>query len=298
MLMLCGVFAFAQNRVVSGKITDKDGNPIPFGTVRVKGAPTGLSADANGSFSIKVKSGDILEVSAIGFKSMEVPVGSLSIINASMEKNADVLTEIVVTSAFQTKRTARSTTSNAQVVTGEAVNTIRQTNVNNALAGKVAGLQVRSQSSAALDGGASIRLGGESGFSGGSILYIVDGTQMPNANDINGDDVEDYTVLQGPAAAALYGPAGQNGVIVITLKKGKKSNGIGLEINSGITFDRIYILPNYQNSYAGGSQSDMLRYTYKAGDPIGWKALDGKLYPNYDDDASWGPRMAGQEYIP
>ena len=298
MLMLCGVFAFAQNRVVSGKITDKDGNPVPFGSIKVKGVKTGVSADANGSFSIKIKSGDVLEISATGFKPSEISVGTLSVINAVLEKNVDVLQEIVVTSAFQTKRTARSTTSNAQVVTGEAVNTIRQTNVNNALAGKVAGLQVRSQSAAALDGGAAIRLGGESGFSSGSILYIVDGTQMPNANDINGDDVEDYTVLQGPAAAALYGPAGQNGVIVITLKKGKKSNGIGLEINSGITFDRIYILPNYQNSYAGGSQSDMLRYTYKAGDPIGWKALDGKLYPNYDDDASWGPRMAGQEYIP
>ena len=158
------------------------------------------------------------------------------------------MTEVVITSAFQTKRTARSTTSNAQVVTGEAVNTIRQTNVNNALAGKIAGLQVRSQSTAALDGGATIRLGGESTFgASSSILYVVDGTQMPNANDINGDDVEDYTVLQGPAAAALYGPAGQNGVIVITLKKGKNTNGgIGIEVNTGVQFDKLYILPNYQ----------------------------------------------------
>ena len=132
------------------------------------------------------------------------------------------LEEVVVTSAFQTKRLQRSVTSNVQVVTGEQVNTIRQTNINNALAGKVAGLQVRSQSVAALDGISSIRLGGESGFSSGSVLYVVDGTQIPNANDINPDDVADYTILQGPAATALYGPAGQNGVVVISLKKGKR----------------------------------------------------------------------------
>lgn len=299
MLMLCGVLAFAQSRVVTGKVTDSDGNPVSFASIKIKGTLTGLSADANGSYSIKVKSGDVLVISGASFKTIEVPVGSQSLISTVLEKStAGDLKEVVVTSAFQTKRTQRSMTSNAQVVTGEAVNTIRQTNINNALAGKVAGLQVRSQSSAALDGGASIRLNGESGLSSGSVLYIVDGTQMPNANDISADDVEDYTVLQGPAAAALYGPAGQNGVVIITLKKAKRNSGIGLEVNTGIQFDKLYILPNYQNSYSGGSTPDMIKYTYKAGDPIGWKALDGKYYPNYEDDASWGPRMAGQEYIP
>lgn len=300
MLMLCGVLAFAQSRVVSGKVTDSDGNPVSFATVKIKGTPTGLSADANGAFSVKVSSGNVLVISAAGFKTIEVPVGTQNVINTVMEKDAGQLKEVVVTSAFQTKRTQRSVSSNAQVVTGEQVNTIRQTNVNNALAGKVAGLQVRSQSVASLDGGASIRLGGESGFnSGGSVLYVVDGTQMPNSNDISADDIEDYTILQGPAASALYGPAGQNGVVVITLKKARKiNNGIGLEVNTGVQFDKVYILPNYQNSYSGGSGSDMFKYTYQAGDPIGWKALDGKYYHNYDDDASWGPRMVGQEYIP
>lgn len=300
MLMLCGALAFAQSRVVNGKVTDADGNPVSFATVKIKGTPTGLSADANGSFSVKVSSGNVLVISAAGFKTIEVPVGTQNVINTVMEKETGELQEVVVTSAFQTKRTQRSVSSNAQVVTGEQVNTIRQTNVNNALAGKVAGLQVRSQSYASLDGGASIRLGGESGLGGSSsILYVVDGTQMPNANDLNPDDIEDYTVLQGPAATALYGPAGQNGVIVITLKKARKSNrGIGLEVNTGVQFDKLYILPNYQNSYSGGSGPDMFKYTWKTGDPVAWKSLDGKYYHNYDDDASWGPRMVGQEYIP
>lgn len=299
MLMLCGVLAFAQSRVVTGKVTDTDGSPVSFASVKVKGTNTGLSADANGAFSIRVNPGAVLVITAASFKEIEVPVGSQNVLGIVMEKGGNELQEVVVTSAFQTKRTSRSVSSNAQVITGEQVNTIRQTNVNNALAGKVAGLQVRSQSTAALDGGASIRLGGEGGFTSGSILYVVDGTQMPNANDISADDVEDYTILQGPAATALYGPAGQNGVVVITLKKARKTNsGIGIEINTGIQFDKLYILPNYQNSYSGGSNSDMLKYTWKPGDPEGWKALDGKYYHNYDDDASWGPRMAGQEYIP
>ncbi len=300
MLMLCGVFAFAQTRVVSGKVTDKStGNPVPFATVKVKGSKLGLSADATGNFSIKVKDGDVLEISGSGFKMIESPVGTSAFLNILLDANAE-LKEVVVTSAFQIKRTQRSTTSNVQAVSGEQVNTIRQANVNNALAGKVAGLQVRSQSTAALDGGATIRLGGESGLnSGGAILYVVDGTQMPNANDINPDDIEDYNVLQGPAATALYGPAGQNGVVIITLKRAKKTDrGIGLEFNTGVQYDKIYILPNYQNSYAGGSSSDMQKYVWQSNHPAAWKALDGKYFTNYEDDASWGPRMVGQEYIP
>lgn len=297
--MLCGVFAFAQTRVVSGKVTDTDGNPVAFATINIKGSNIGLSADANGAYSIKAKTGDVLVISAAGFKNAEVTVGTFNTVNAVLEKGSD-LKEVVVTSAFGTKRTARSTSSSVQNVTGDAVNTVRQPNINNALAGKVAGAQVRSQSIAKLGAETTVRLRGENGLTvGGGALYVVDGTIMPANADINPDDVEDVTVLQGPAAAALFGPDGANGAIVINLKKAKKgSKGIGVEINSGVQFDRVYILPEYQNSYAGGSFADMEQYHYKAGDPIGWKALDGKFYHDYTDDASWGPRISNQEYIP
>ncbi len=133
------------------------------------------------------------------------------------------LQEVVVTSAFGVKRTARSTSSSSQNVTGEQLNTIRQVNINNALAGKVAGLQVRSQSAAKLGAETMIRLRGENGIGlGVGALYVVDGTIMPSASDINPDDVEDVTVLQGPAAAALFGPDGSNGAIVINSKKAKR----------------------------------------------------------------------------
>jgi TonB-linked SusC/RagA family outer membrane protein len=314
MLMLCGVLAFAQTRVVSGKVTDADGNPVSFATIKIKGSNTGLSADATGAFSIKVKTGDVLEISGASFKTLSLPVGTNTVLNAVLEKGVtSELKEVVVTGAFGTKRAARSTASNVQNITGEQMNTVRQTNVNNALAGKVAGAQVRSQSAAKLGAETTVRLRGENGLlqsnngklnddggtAPGGAIYVVDGTIMPSNSDINPDDVEDVTVLQGPAAAALFGPDGSNGAIVINLKKAKKgAKGVGVEINSGIQFDRVYILPEYQNSYAGGASEDLIKYNYKAGDPIGWKALDGKFYHDYTDDASWGPKISNQEYIP
>jgi TonB-linked SusC/RagA family outer membrane protein len=300
MLMLCGVLAFAQSRVVTGKVVDIDGNPVAFASIKIKGTNTGVSADANGAYTLKVNPGAVLVISGASFKETEVPVGSQSVLNTVMEKTGSDLKEVVVTSAFGIKRTARSTSSNVQNLSGDQVNTIRQTNVNNALAGKVAGAQVRSQSVAKLGAETTVRLRGENGLGvGGGALYVVDGTIMPSGADINPDDIEDYSVLQGPAAAALFGPDGSNGAVVMTLKKAKKgAKGIGLELNMGIQFDNVYIVPDYQNSYSGGANGDFTLYRWKPGQPVSWQALDGKYYHDYSDDASWGPRIAGQEYIP
>lgn len=135
------------------------------------------------------------------------------------------LKEVVVTSAFGIKRTARSVSSNVQNLTENQLNIIRQTNVNDALAGKVAGAQVRSQSIAKLGAESLIRLRGENGLGAGvGALYVLDGTIMTSAADINIDNIEDVSVLQGPSATALFGPDGSNGAIVITSKKAKRGN--------------------------------------------------------------------------
>lgn len=301
--MLCGVFAFAQSRVVSGKVTDATGKPVPFASVLIKGGRTGVQSDANGDFTIRVNSGDVLQISQSSYKEVEIPVGSLNSITASLDLKENTIPEVIVTSAFNRKTTSRSTSANAQVVGSEQLNTIRSTNLNNALAGKVSGIQVRSQSAAALGRGTNIRLRGESAFGeGAGLIYVVDGTVLPNANDINLDDIEDVTVLQGPNAAALFGADGANGAIVITTKKARKGQkGIGVEVNTGVLFDKVYIMPNYQNEYAGGDGGvgfNLNKYVWKAGDPVAWKALDGKYYHDYAEDVSWGPRMVGQEYIP
>ena len=299
-LMLSGVLAFAQNRVVTGKVTDVSGKPVPFASVLVKGNRTGVQSDVNGEYSIRVNPGDVLVISQLNYDIVEIPVGSLNNITTSLELKSNTIKEVIVTSAFQTKRTLRSQSSNVQNVSAEALNTVRAPDVNNAIAGKVAGAQVRSQSAVSLGRETNIRLRGENGLgAGGGPVYIVDGTIIPSSTDINVDDIEDITVLQGPAAAALFGPDGSNGAIVINTKRARKNqSGLGIEINSGVTFDKIYITPNYQNSYSGGADANFLKYTWEPGQPEAWKALDGKYYHDYSDDASWGPRMSGQDFIP
>jgi len=297
--MLCGVLAFAQSRVVTGKVTDPSGRPVPFASVVIKGGG-GVQADANGEYSIRVNAGDVLTISSQSYSAVDIPVGSMSSISTTLQPSENTIPEVIVTSAFNTKRTARSTASNVQNVSAEQLNTVRQSNINNALAGKVAGVQVRSQSSAALGRETIVRLRGENGFGvGGGALYVVDGTIMPSANDINVDDIEDVSVLQGPAAAALFGSDGANGAIVVTTKKAKRGNtALGIDINTGVQFDKVYILPNYQNSYAGGSERDWIRFQFREGMPEGWRALDGQYYHDFQEDVSWGPRIAGQTYIP
>ncbi len=300
-LILCSVLAVAQNtRVIAGKVTDDKGDPVPFATVTIKGTKNATVADATGSFQLRAKTGDVLVITAQGMSQQEATVGADNSVTVSLTRSNQTMTEVIVTGAYATKRTARGVSYNAQVVNSEQLNTIRQTNLNNALAGKVAGIQVRSQSAAALGRTGNIRLRGESGLGGGEgIIYVVDGTILPSANDINVDDIEDVTVLQGPAAAAQFGPQGANGAIVITLKKARRNQkGIGVDVNLGAQFDRVYVLPNYQNTYAGGSTADMIRYDWSAGQPVEWQALSGKYYHDYSDDASWGPKMIGQEYIP
>lgn len=300
-LLLCGLLAFSQQRSVTGRVTDDKGDPVPFATVQVKNSKTATVADANGTYSIKATNENVLVFSAQGVTSKEVTVGSSNSVNVVLAKSTtSSLTEVVVTGAYNTKKTSRSTSYSAQVVGGEQLNVIRQTNLNNALAGKVAGIQIRSQSSALLGNQGAVRLRGTSGLGGDQdIIYVVDGTILPNAGDINMDDIEDVTVLQGPAAAAQFGSQGANGAIVMSTKKAKRNaSGLGIDLNLGAQAEKVYILPNYQNSYAGGNSADLIKYTWQEGQPEEWKALDGKYYHNYSDDASWGPRMVGQEYIP
>ena len=297
-LFISGVYA--QNKTVTGTVTAKDdGLPLPGVSVRITGTTIGTQTGANGQFVLSVPaSAKTLVFSFIGYTTTSVEIGT-GPVNVALATNNSQLTEVIITGAYGTRQSSRSASYAAQVVKSEALNTIRQPNVNNALAGKVAGIQVRSQSSAALGRNTSIRLRGATGFgSGNNPLYVVDGTILPNSDDLNNDDIESLTILQGPAASAQFGSQGAYGAIVITTKKGKKTKGIGIEMNLGANFDKVYILPNYQNTYGGGASADFMKYTWKEGDPVGWKALDGKYYPDYTDDSSWGPKMVGQEYIP
>ena len=300
LLLLCTVVFAQTTRTVKGVIRDDKGEPIPFATIVEAGTKNATSADAAGSFSINIKEGSKLTVSATGFSTSTTAPG-VGDLQVSLAKKEGDLQEVVVTSAFNTKRTARGLSSNSQTVSNEQLNVIRQQDINNALVGKVAGIQVRSQSVAKLGASTVVRLRGENGLGiGGGALYVVDGTVVPSGIDINVDDIENVSVLQGPAASGLFGSDGSNGAIVITTKKARRNQkGIGIEINTGLQFDKVYIMPDYQNSYAGGNDYDLHRFDFDAAvHPAEWQALDGKYYHDYQEDVSWGPRMVGQEYIP
>jgi TonB-linked SusC/RagA family outer membrane protein len=296
----------AQTKVITGTVTSATPGegPIPGVTIQVKGTTIGAITDANGKYSLPVpNSATTLVFSYIGMKSQEVEIAGKSVVDAVMESDIIGLSEVVVTSGYGIRRAPKSSSVLNQVVSGDKLAEARQTNVNNALAGKVAGIQFRGQSAAALGRTGEIRLRGESGFGtgAGGVLYVVDGTILPNSNDLNVDEIEDISVLSGPSASAILGAQGANGAIIITTKKAKVRAGksMGVEVNTGIMASKVYVLPNYQNDYAGGAESNLIKYNYRPGiDPAEWEALDGKYYHDYSDDASWGPRMSGQEYIP
>ncbi|WP_336516848.1 SusC/RagA family TonB-linked outer membrane protein [Pollutibacter soli] len=296
--MLISVLAFSQAKTVSGTVTDESGSPIPFATIMIKGQKTGITADAEGKFIIKANAGDVLVITATNHAEKEVTVGEASVIPVTLTKSSrSTLDEVVVTSAFGLKKAQRTASYSSQVITSENLNIVRQTNVNNALAGKVAGVQARGQSGAKLGSEAYLRIRGGMLLGDTPPIYVVDGT-IVGSYDINPDDVEDVSVLKGANATALFGSQAIGGAIVITTKKRGARAGAGIEINSGVTWDKAYVLPKWQDQYAGGSVGDLMKFTWVAGMPDDWKALDGKFYHDYTDDASWGPRMVGQEYIP
>lgn len=295
--ILCTTLVFAQSRTISGVVTDASGKSVPFASVTVKGTKNGVTADADGRFSIKgVSSGATLSITSAGFVDKDVSVGTSDNLSISVASSG-AMTEVVVTSAFGIKKAQRTTPYSSQVIKSEQLNITSNTNIVEALAGKIAGVQSRSQSNAKLNSEDFLRIRGGLSLSDLGPIFVVDGTVV-NSFDINPDDVEDVTILKGANATALFGDRAAAGAIVINSKKRGSKQGIGAEITQSVMSDAVYITPSYQNLYAGGASADLMKYTWQSGQPVEWKALDGKYFHDYTDDASWGPRMSGQEYIP
>jgi TonB-linked SusC/RagA family outer membrane protein len=304
LLVFCVSFLSAQTKIITGTVTSATPGEgvIPGVTVQVKNTTIGALTDAGGKYTITVpRDATTLVFSYLGMKKQEIEIAGRTILDVAMDYDILALQEVVVTTGYGIKRTPKSSSSLEQVIQGDKLNEVRQVNINTAIVGKAAGIQLLGGSAANLNGTSYLRLRGNSGFGTGvKVIYVVDGTIIPSAADINVDDIDNVNVLSGPAAAAILGSQGANGAVIITTKKAKMSGGksMGIELNSSVLASSVYILPAYQNDYAGGNVYDMVKYTYKDTDPVEWKPLDGKYYHNYSDDSSWGPRMAGQEYIP
>ena len=223
---------FAQEKTISGTVTDGSGLPLPGTTVLIKGTSSGTSSDFDGKYSIKATQGATLVFSFVGYTTSEVTVGASNTINVSMKENAAALEEVVVV-AYGTQKREALTGSVGEVKT-EALEQISTSNVVQGIVGRVAGVQVINNTG---QPGAdpTVRIRGVGSINASSApLYVVNGVPFQGSiTSINSNDIESFTVLKDAASAALYGSRGSNGVIIITTKKGSRNaTTINLDVST------------------------------------------------------------------
>lgn len=305
LLLVFSIGTVYAQKTISGVVTDESGESIIGATVLMKGSASGTITDIDGNYSIEVpEEATALLFSYIGYATQEIEITGTTI-NATMLEGVDL--EKVVVTALGVSRKEKSLGYATQELSGDEITKTRDANFLNTLQGKVAGVQITGSSN--LGGSSRIIIRGAGSITGNNQpLFIVDGVPINNSNytstdqargaggydygsaisDINPDDIETMNVLKGPAATALYGNRGANGVIMITTKKGSRSTDsklpIGVSINSGIQFNEVALLPTYQNQYGGG-----------AGNAFGNSTLDtNQLVADFGYDGSWGPKYDGQ----
>ena len=304
-VLLCLSSASAMAQTVTGRVTSGvDGSPLPGVSVLVKSTTTGTTTDTDGRYTINVQDPNaVLVVSFIGFASQEVEVGNRTTIDVTLNEDVQQLNEVVVTALGISRETKTLVYATEQVKPAQLTEVRDANNVLNSLQGKVTNALI-TQGSGGPGSGAKIVLRGNRSIQGNNnALIVVDGVPINNgtngtitsdfgglqgidgASNINPDDIESMTVLRGASAAALYGSAAGNGVIVITTKKGTKDK-ISVTVNSGITSEKPFVLPEFQNSYGQGNSGVIV--TNPAGRSISgesWGApLDGHMITAYNGE--------------
>lgn len=308
MVLLCWTTttAFAQ-RTITGTVSGSEADGLLVGaSVKPVGGIGGTITDIDGKYSIKVGSNvKSLTVTYTGYRAQTVELGTSSVADVTLEEDVVGLDAVVVT-ALGISREQKSLPYASQQVNVENATKVRTDNFVNNLQGKVAGAQVYSGSN--MGGSSRIIIRGIGSLTGDNQpLFVVDGVILGNQNfnsaaqaaggggfdygngiaDLNPDDVASVNILKGGAATALYGQRAANGAVIITTKKGTARRGIGIQVNSGITWENVSLFPDYQNTYGGGQGG------FTAIDELG-----GQLVPDYSTDESWGPKFEGQMYRP
>lgn len=274
-----------------GTIVDAQGEPLIGVSILEVGTTNGTITDIDGKFTLQVASGATLEISYIGYKTQQL-AATPDFGTIKMSDDTEVLQEVVVT-ALGIKREKKALGYAMQEVKGESLVAARETNLANALSGKISGVQVI-RSSNGPGGSSKIQLRGANSVTGlNQPLIVVDGVPMDNftgsdggdgfynvgldmgngLSDINPEDIESMSVLKGASAAALYGSRAGNGVILITTKKGSKREGLGVTISASVSAETIFMKPDLQTSFGQGTNG----------------VYDG------ENPSSWGPAM-GFEY--
>lgn len=229
---------------VTGRVTNGQGEPLAGITVMVKGTKRGVTTDGNGYFSISAPENAVLVFSHVGYSSRELAVGSRSVIDVSLEESNTSLNQVVVVGYGTQKR--KDLTGSVGVVSEKDISDLSVTRVDQALSGKVAGVQVKTTSG---QPGAApqVRIRGIGSISAGTDpLYVVDGFPTDNIQTLNPNDIESIDILKDASATAIYGSRGANGVVIISTKHGSaKSNIINFETTYGLqSITRIPALMN------------------------------------------------------
>ena len=235
--------AFAQEKTISGTITDQDGVPLPGVNILVKDTTTGTQSDFDGNYSIQAENGQILVFSYLGQRTIERAVDDSDTINVQMQEDASQLEEVVVV-GFGTQ-SKRLLTDNVAKIDSDQIGGIATPSLQNALVAKAPGVQI-TQINGKLEGGVKVVIRGLSSVSASQEpLYVIDGIEMNN-NDIssitsklnpllalNPNDIASIDILKDASATAIFGAKGTNGVVLITTKRGREGkSSISLDVSS------------------------------------------------------------------
>ena len=266
--------SLAQNTggTLRGTIVDEANLPVIGASVVVKGTPKGVTTDLDGKFTLTgLNNGEVIEASFIGYETQEFVYNGQTSIQLTLNE-ASTMADAVVVTALGIKRSEKALSYNVQQVAADEITTVKDANFMNALAGKVAGVQITAAANGAGGPTRVVMRGVKSLTHGNNALYVIDGVPMYNAHtgensnggnaelkasgspttegiaDLNPEDIESISVLNGPAAAALYGSSAANGVVLVTTKKGQEGR-IKVTYTNNTTFSNPLMMPSFQNTY-------------------------------------------------
>jgi len=302
MALLCSSSLWAQ-QTVSGTVTGADDDaPLIGASVVVQGTSIGTITDFEGRYSLEVPGPEsVLVYTYTGYEPQEVTVGNQSVIDLAL--SAGVALDEVVVTALGMERDKKALSYSVTEIGGEGFQEARELNVANALAGKVAGVNVSNIASGPAGSSRVVIRGNVSLAGNNQPLYVVDGIPIDNSgfgqaglwggsdegdgiSSINPDDIESMTVLKGANAAALYGSRASNGVILITTKSGKARKGLGVEFNSNFVFENDLDFYDFQEEYGHGQQGRApadAAEAWNVGASNNWGSrLDGSMVPQFD----------------
>jgi TonB-linked SusC/RagA family outer membrane protein len=234
-IMALTTIAYAQERTVSGTVSDENGAPIPGINIIERGTSSGTSTDSQGKYTLNVSSENaVLIFSFIGYKAQEITVGSRTNINVALEPDVTSLQEVIITG--YTSERKQDIVAAVSTISNKNTTAIPVSNVEQAIQGRVAGVQVITSGQPGAS--SQVRIRGFGSFTNNLPLYIVDGVPTYNVDNLNPNDIETTTILKDAGAASIYGARAASGVIVYTTKHGKNDGkmNVSYDMSVGLNF--------------------------------------------------------------